>query len=183
MVLHRWHAGDEAALDVLVETIYPHCLEMIAKRVGPRLTPTFSRHDLAHEVLRNLASMRGRRIESSEHLHNLISRMIYHELADHCKTRQALKRGGGEAAVPFDESWMSPDQAQFYERIMTHQVLERYAEIDSSGAGMFVFYHLFDQGYEEVAERYGVSVSTVKRRIKAARLWLKNQVGSQVGAS
>lgn len=174
--LQRWHAGDDHALDEMVEAIYPLCLEMINRKVGRQLTPTFSRHDLAQMVLQRLPALRGRDINSGTHLHNLIARMVFGEVADHFRSRNAVKRGGGEAAVPFDESWMTPEQAYLYEKIMVHQFIDKYAEINADGAGMFVFHHVFDETYEEIAERYAVSPTTVKRYVKAARLWLLSKM-------
>ncbi len=177
--LKRWRRGDDKALEEMVEEIYPLCCDMVARRLGHRLTPTFTRGDLLHEVLSRLSGMRQRNIQNSAHLHNLIAGMMLSEISDHFRNRNAIKRGGGEVAQIFDESHMSPAKATYYEKLLVDQYINKLAEIDEPSAYMFVFRYLFGESVAEVALRYEVSESTVQRRIRDARVWLHSAINKE----
>ena len=99
-LLRAWGAGDAAAPDALVPLVYEE-LRRQARRAlrregtGHTLQPTA----LVHEAWLRLADQHDARWESRSQFLAVAAQMMRRVLVDHARTRRALKRGGGGAAV------------------------------------------------------------------------------------
>ena len=93
-------------------------------------------------------------------------------LVEAARRRLAAKRGGGEGAVPLDDSLPvhapMPD-----ERLLgVHEVLDQLEAEDEMSARIVKLRFFGGMTNEEIAALLEVSVTTVKRRWVVAKVWL-----------
>ncbi|MFK7884562.1 MAG: ECF-type sigma factor [Phycisphaerales bacterium] len=117
-------------------------------------------------------------IESRQHFFALAARVMRQVLADHAKTKNAIKRGGAGHRVTFNESEISSSDAGF-DLASFNESLERLDSLNRRHAEV-VELRLFGMlSIPEIASLTGSSERTVKRDWQAARLWLMSELGEQ----
>src|SRR5262245_45077502 len=104
-MLLAWSKGDQAALEHLVSVFYPE-LRRIARRRLARMADDGSLESaaLANEAYLKLSRARGILCENRVHFLALCAQMIRRILVDHARARSYVKRGGGGAKIPLDET-------------------------------------------------------------------------------
>jgi RNA polymerase sigma factor (TIGR02999 family) len=93
------------------------------------------------------------------------------------RARDALKRGGGQPRVTFDESLpvQAPDGS--VDLLALDGALERLAALDPAQARIVELRFFGGLTIEETAEAMGSSPATVKRHWALARAWLLKEMG------
>jgi RNA polymerase sigma factor (TIGR02999 family) len=97
-----------------------------------------------------------------------------HVLVDAARARANKKRGGGKR-VSLDEAMLVTDQANT-DVIDVDRVLTALAKIDERKAHMVELRFFGGLSIEETAEAMNVSVDTVKRDWRVAKLWLLREL-------
>jgi RNA polymerase sigma factor (sigma-70 family) len=105
-LLDRWHAGDAAAFETLVERVYAE-LRRIADGIlrGERAEHTLQPTALVHEAYLRLNGLRELKLQNRRHFYGAAAKAMRRILVDHARHRKALKRGGADVRhVPIDEA-------------------------------------------------------------------------------
>ena len=133
---------------------------------------TLSTTALVHEAWLKLSH--GSRVEWQDvsHFLALASVAMRHVLVDRAKARAALKRGGGQVRVSFDESRIGPD-TQPEALLQLVEALERLAAAEPRLARVVECRFFGGLTEEEIAEVLGVTVRTVERDWAKARMLLR----------
>jgi RNA polymerase sigma factor (TIGR02999 family) len=117
-----------------------------------------------------------------EHFLRAAALAMRHVLVSHARERLAIKRGGGEAAVPLDEA---PEVAGDDDAVLLeiNEALERLAAINPRLA--YVVECRFFAGFDdsETAIALGLTDRTVRRDWIKARAWLSRELGQQAQIS
>ena len=111
---------------------------------------------------------------SRAHFFGIAARQMRRILVDHARRKQADKRGGGVAKVPFDSQVMTSDPDEDVLRL--DQALEALGERDERQAKLVELKYFVGLSIEETARVLGVSSGTVKREWAFARAWLSREM-------
>jgi RNA polymerase sigma-70 factor, ECF subfamily len=171
-LLHAWGAGDEAALHQLVPLVESELRRlagayMARERTGHTLQPTA----LVNEAFLRLVDAQDIRWQGRAHFFGIAARLMRRVLVDHARARGFQKRGGGAQAVPL-ESAVLVSRAPDIALLDLDQALDGLAEIDDRKARVVEMRFFGGMTVEETADALGVSIDTVKRDWRLAKLWL-----------
>lgn len=160
-------------------------LRRIAARYVSRERPgqTLQATALVNEAFLQLSAERTREFKNRAHFVAIAALSMRQILVQRARARNADKRGGGAARVPFDEHLLNAPapngSADATDLEALDDALSRLAEFDPEQARIVELRYFGGLTIEETAEAVGVSPATVKRQWAMARAWLKLQMGSK----
>lgn len=172
-LLHSWSQGDPSALEKLIPLVFED-LRQIAARMfkresdGHTLQPTA----LVNEVYLRLMDQRKIHWANREQFFGVAALLMRRILVDYAKRRDAVKRGSGAVKLPLEEALGLAVSQEKVNMVDLDEALSRLAEIDPRQSQIVEMRYFTGLSHEEIAEVLGVSVTTIKREWKTARLWL-----------
>jgi RNA polymerase sigma factor (TIGR02999 family) len=181
LLLKEWSEGDQAALDRLVPLVDRE-LRRIANRYlrNERANPTLDRTTaLVNEAYAGLLRQASIPWENRVHFFGIAARLMRQILVDHARRHRALKRGAGQSPETLDESTEKPVQNGSLDAadiIDIHHALERLAELDERQARVVELRFFGGLTIDETASVLAVSLDTVKRDWRNARMWLRREL-------
>ena len=178
-VLNEWSRGDPKALDRL-EPLVSEALREMARRhmAKENLQHTLQPTALVNEVYVRLLVQRNVSFSNRSHFLGFASELMRRVLVEAARKRLAEMRGKGERPVSIETLGDLPG----YENaglLELHEALLDLEREDLRAARVTVMHFFGGLTYEEIAEALGVSVTTVKRDWKNARLWLLRELGGR----
>ncbi len=175
-LLDAWTEGDESALDRLVDVVRDE-LHEIAGRLFQSERPdhTLQPTALVHEVYLKLKGQRRVSWHSRLQFFAVAAKLMRNILVDHARRHQAAKRGGGGLRIPLEEvlgfpMFLAPEIVALDDALID---LARRSRRQCRVVEMRVIVGLT---LEEIAAVEKVSLSTVSRDWKTARLFLLRQL-------
>jgi RNA polymerase sigma factor (TIGR02999 family) len=176
--LKRLGAGEEGALDRLVPFIYDDLRALAHRhRAGRGAPETLDTTGLVHEAYLKLAAQRRAEWRDRGHFFAVASRAMRHILIDYARGRRRSKRGGGQAAVPLDETQIAVEEEAAH-LLAVDEALARLEAFDARLARIVECRFFAGLSEEETAEALGTSQRTVQREWARARAWLKDELRS-----
>ena len=180
VLLTAWSNGDQNALNQLMPLVYDE-LHRIAKRAwrgqfqgNNTLQPTA----LIHEAFLKLAGTGNAPFQNRSHFMAVASTAMRQILVNHARSHQAGKRGGGQMMVSVDDVQAAVHQ-EAAEVVALHEALERLQVIDPRKSSVVEMRYFGGLSIEETAEALGVSIITVNRDWRLARIWLLREMKSE----
>ncbi len=176
-LLGAWRAGDASALDRLLPRVYDE-LRTLARRQLRRRRPgdTLNTTALVHEAYLKLVDQTQAAWNDRAHFLAASAQAMRHILIDYARKQRAQKRGGSARPVTFHEVWMGgedvPTAVRAASLLDVHDALERLARLDARQARVVELKFFGGLTEREVGDVLGISVSTVYRDWRQARLWL-----------
>jgi len=177
-LLTRWSGGDRAALDALLPKVYQELRRVARARLANErpdhsLQPT----DLVHEAFLRLDGYGQVSWRDRAHFYAVAARVMRRVLIDRARRRGAAKRGKAAQLVTLAES---RTRARVVDVDLVHldEALGRLAEMNSRQCQVVELRYFGGLTHEEIAEVLEVSVPTVKRDWRVARLWLRRELAS-----
>ena len=175
-LLRAWSEGDEAALHELVPLVERelHRLArayMRRERKGHTLQATA----LVNEVFLRLAQAPSPRWQDRAHFIGIAARLMRRVLVDHARSRGYRKRGGDVQRVPLDGALLTTPERSL-DVLAVDRALEAFAKIDSRKSQVVELRFFGGLNVEETADVLGISVETVKRDWRVAKLWLSREL-------
>jgi RNA polymerase sigma factor (TIGR02999 family) len=170
-LLREARSGDRSAIDQLLPLVYAELHEIAQRHMArERDDHTLQPTALVHEAYVRMAHGAG--IDASGRLHflRLASQVMRRVLVDHARARQAAKRGG-PLLVTLDEASAGAD-APMLDLLVLDDALTRLAAAEPRWAEVVELRFFAGLEVAEVAEALGISVATVKRDWRFARVWL-----------
>jgi RNA polymerase sigma factor (TIGR02999 family) len=175
-LLAAWGKGDDPALERLVPLV-DRDLRQLARRHLRREPPgiTFQTTALINEAYLRLVDGGRVRLRDRAHFFAVAARVMRHILVDRARARRNLKRGGGLRQVEFNEAFVSsPERGR--DLVALDDALDALAALDPR-RGRVVELRIFGGlTVEETARVIGVSVQTIMRDWKLARVWLRREL-------
>ncbi|MEM6646877.1 MAG: sigma-70 family RNA polymerase sigma factor [Bacteroidota bacterium] len=164
--------GNRAAVDALLPQVY-EALQHLAHRQlqGERAGHTLNTTGLVHEAYLKLIGIEQISWQNRAHFFSMAAISMRRILVNHAHKRRALKRGGGQVAVTFQDDHVV-GQLRDDELIALDEALERLAAWNERQSKVVTYRFFGGLTHEEVAEVLGVSVPTVRRDWRMARAWL-----------
>jgi RNA polymerase sigma-70 factor, ECF subfamily len=178
-LLRAWNDGDESALNQLVPLIEQelHRLArayMHRERQGHTLQATA----LVNEVFLRLANGSTPEWRDRAHFVGIAARLMRRVLIDHARARGYRKRGGGVQPVPLDEAMAATPEPEL-DVLAVDRALEAFAKIDARKSHVVELRFFGGLSAEETADVLGISIETVKRDWRFAKLWLARELAGQ----
>ncbi len=175
-LLRASSAGDAAALDRLVEVVYPE-LRAIARRYFSRERPdhTLQCTALVNEAWLRLVQLSGKKWENRAHFFGVTARMMRAILVDHARARKTAKRGSGGVTVTLAEG-QAATPAPEVDVLDLHAALEELEQFDAKQSRIVELRYFGGLTVEETAEVMGISPSTVKREWVLAKTWIRRRM-------
>lgn len=176
-LLHDWSQGDPSALEKLIPLVFED-LRQIAARMfrresdGHTLQPTA----LVNEVYLRLVDQRKIHWANREQFFGVAALLMRRILVDYAKRRDAAKRGSGAVKLPLDEALGLVAFQENVDMVDLDEALSRLAELDPRQSRIVEMHYLMGLSHEEIAEVLGLSVTTIKREWKTAKLWLHREL-------
>jgi RNA polymerase sigma-70 factor (ECF subfamily) len=176
-LVDRATRGDKPALEALMPMVYAELRRLAAhylkgERPGQTLQPTA----LVHEAYLKLLKDRPERWQNRAHFCAIAAHAMRQILIERARARDALKRGGGQPRVTFDEGLPVTQPEQSVDVIALDSALDRLAALDASQARIVELRYFGGLSIEETAEAMGISPATVKRHWAVARAWLAKEL-------
>ena len=180
-MLAELRSGNKEALAKLIPLVYDelHRLAehyMRNERVGHTLQPTA----LINEAYLRLASAEKANWQHRAHFVAVAAGTMRRVLIDHARKQKAAKRGGKQAALPFEDSpeFLSAvlREERSEELIALDEALTRLQELDPRQSQVVELRFFGGLTVEETAEVLGISPKTVKRDWAVARAWLHGEM-------
>ncbi len=177
-LLQEWSQGDASALSRLMPLVFAD-LRRIAlhflrnEKQGHTLQPTA----LVNEFYLRLIGQRDVQWQNREQFFGIAAMLMRRILVDYAKGKQAAKRGGKVVKVPLDELVDLPATRDL-DLVALDDALSRLSELDPRQSRIVELRFFMGLSHEEIARVLEISVTTVKREWKLARLWLFRELGN-----
>lgn len=179
-LLADWSDGDPEALGRLMPLVFDELRQLARSHFrreseGHTLQPTA----LVNEVYVRLVGQRQVQWDNRSQFFAFAAMLMRRILVDHAKARRAAKRGGGVQKLPLEEALVVPAGAGAgadVDVVALDEALTALAQLDPRQARIVELRFFFGLTQEEVAEVLELSLTTVKREWRTARLWLYQQM-------
>ena len=167
---------DVRTTDEWLPKVYDELRRLAASRLvresgGHTLQPTA----LVHEAWLRLAGTGLGSWENRRHFFAAAAEAMRRILVDRARRRNRLRHGGGLDRVDLQDYEIAsplPD-----DRLLAlHEALDRLAQFDTRAADVVRLKFFLGMTAEEIARETGVSVPTIERTWRVARLWLDREV-------
>jgi RNA polymerase sigma factor (TIGR02999 family) len=177
-LLKRWRGGDREALNALIPEVYQELrraarARLARERAGHSLQPT----DLVHEVFVRLDGYARISWRDRAHFYAVAARVMRRVLIDRARRRDAARRGGGEETVALIESGAT-GKGRDVDLVALDEALERLAQQDPRQCDIVEMKYFGGLSQEEIAGVLEISVPTVKRDWRVAKLWLRRELSA-----
>jgi RNA polymerase sigma-70 factor, ECF subfamily len=171
-LLQAWGQGDQEALQKLVPLVYEQ-LHAVAGRcmAGERPGHTYQTTALIHETYLRLVNIREVKWQNRAHFFAICAQLMRRILVDFARSRGSKKRGGAVSHVAFDEAAIvsaCPDE----NLLALDEALNRLARVDARMSRVVELRFFGGLDVKETAEAMKISVDTVMRDWKLAKVWL-----------
>ena len=171
-LLLSWGGGDRGALDRLVPLVYTELRRVAHHRMqAERRDQALQTTALVHEAYLRLIDVTRVQWKDRAHFFAVSAQMMRRVLIDAARERDALKRGGGAVRVAFDEA-RAGTPGLSVDLLALDEALEALATFDPRKARVVELRYFGGLTVDETAAVVGVSVETVMRDWRMARLWL-----------
>jgi RNA polymerase sigma-70 factor (ECF subfamily) len=181
VLLRQVKEGDKSALDSLVPLAYAELRRLAdsylrRERSDHTLQPTA----LIHEAYLRLVDQDQPDYRSRSHFFGVAAQLMRQILVDHARTRNAGKRGGGEAKVPLDSAAEASVIESSHNRpesfLDLDHALHKLEERDPRKARVIEMRFFGGLTAEESAEILEVSVETIRRDLRLGQAWLQREL-------
>ncbi len=178
-LLESWQEGDSEAFRDLMPLIYQELRTLAARHLRrERQDHTLQPTALVNEAYMRLAGQNRAKVGGRVHFLSVAAQAMRRVLVDHARRHQAGKRIGKDARVTLITAHGlggGPDT----DVLAIHQALELLKEVNERQAKLVELRHFGGLTNPEAAEVLGVSLGTVERDWKLARLWLFRKLRQQ----
>lgn len=165
----------ETATDQLLNRVY-HELHATAERMlssgsAPTLQPTV----LINEAWMRLVRDEDRDYAGERHFQLVASSAMRQVLIDYYRARRTRKRGGAQERIPLDEV-IELHEESGVDLLELGVALERLSRVNPELGRVIDLYFFGGLTLEGAGEVLSLSRQQVERRLKAAKLWLKEEL-------
>jgi RNA polymerase sigma factor (TIGR02999 family) len=174
-LLLAWGQGDEAALDQLMPLVFDGLRRIAARHMrSERQDHTLQTTALVNEAYLRLVDQKRAEWRNRAQFFAVAARLMRRILVDHARRPSAKRRGATLIALE-DRDVPAPEKSA--DVIALDEALTRLAAFDPRKSRVVELRIFGGMTIEETAEALGVSIGTVKNDYRAARAWLRREMG------
>ncbi len=176
-LLHRLHEGDDGALERLMPLLYDELHALAHRQLrDERSGHTLNTTALVNEAYLKLVQQHDLKADDRTQFLAIAVTTMRRLLVDYARTRNRLKRGGGERPISLDDVLPFLSEHEAEEMLALDEALSRLEAVNPRGSQVVQYRFFGGLSLEETAEELSVSVKTVQRAWTAARAWLRKEV-------
>jgi RNA polymerase sigma factor (TIGR02999 family) len=171
-LLLAWGGGDKQAFDLLVPLVHDE-LRRLARGYMARERPdhTLQASALVNEAYVRLIELKRMQWQDRAHFFAMSARVMRRILVDFARAKRNEKRGGGAPRVTLDEALLvTPEKGQ--DLVALDIALSALEAVHPRKSQVVELRFFGGLSLEETAEALEVSIDTVKRDWRFAKLWL-----------
>jgi RNA polymerase sigma factor (TIGR02999 family) len=175
-LLKAWTSGDEQALEKLTPLVYRQ-LHRVAQRcmAGERSGHTLQTTALVNEVYLRLVDCRRVNWQDRAHFFAVSAQLMRRILIDFARSRSYQKRGGGAPCISLDEAPSICNEPDI-NLVALDDALKALGAVDERKSKVVELKFFGGLSVEETAEVLRVSVETVVRDWRLAKVWLHREL-------
>lgn len=175
-LLLAWGRGERAAFDQLVPLVYDE-LRRLARGHMARERPdhTLQASGLVHEAYVRLIELKQMRWQNRAHFFAMAARVMRRILVDNARARRNEKRGGGVPKVTLEEALVVAS-GPGADLVALDEALTALEALHPRKSQVVELRYFAGLSLEETAEALRVSIDTVKRDWRFAKLWLFSEL-------
>jgi RNA polymerase sigma factor (TIGR02999 family) len=178
-LLLAWGEGDEAALEQLMPLVHGELRRLARRHMGhERPGHTLQATALVNEAYLRLIDVRKIQWQNRAHFFSMSARLMRRILVDLARSKHYQKRGGGAQKVTFDEA-LAVSSERGEDLVALDDALVALAAVDPRKSQVVEMRFFGGLSVEESAEALHVSVDTVMRDWKLAKVWLLRELKGQ----
>jgi RNA polymerase sigma-70 factor (ECF subfamily) len=174
LLLAKWKAGDQNALDDLIPLVYNELHAMAHHYLrAERPDHTLQTTALIHEAYLRLAEQGPFPTENRNHFVAIAATLMRQVLVDYARRYRANKRGA-DCTIKLESNFelASPKEEKDVDVLLLDDALNRLAERDPQQSRIVELRFFAGMTVEETAAVMDISPATVKRDWSMARAWL-----------
>jgi RNA polymerase sigma-70 factor (ECF subfamily) len=178
-LLKAWTAGDEQALEKLTPLVYKE-LHRVARRcmAGQRPGHPLQTTELVNEAYLRLVNCGQMNWQHRAHFFAMSAQLMRRILIDIARSRGYQKRGAGVLPISLDEAPSVCDQ-QDRNLVALDDALKELAAVDQRKSQVVELRYFGGLSIKETAEVLSVSVETVVRDWRLAKIWLLRELSEK----
>jgi RNA polymerase sigma factor (TIGR02999 family) len=176
-ILSQIEQGDPSAAEQLLPFVYDELRRLASARLAQEKPgQTLQATALVHEAYLRLVDVdTAQHWDSRRHFFSAAAEAMRRILVEKARRKGRLKRGGNLDRVPLDQVEIEVETSQL-DLLALDEALAKLASESPERAEIVRLRFFAGLSHEEVAELLGVSVVTVKRHWRYARVWLLRQM-------
>lgn len=183
LLLDQARDGDASATEQVWNELYAE-IHKIARGFSAREgnTPTLQPSMLVNEAFIKLFGGAPVDWTNRQHFINTAARAMGNFLIDRARARDSAKRGGGRKAIPLTIAAGELADYQTAHSMHAVQAIDALAaleEVASDAAEVARFRFVLGFSVKETAEITGIAPSTVKKKWKFAKAWMRKHLAEQ----
>lgn len=173
--------GDKASFELLYRATYDSIRKMAEIQLSkesqnPSLNPTL----LVNEAFLKLVDQNQVDWQNRSHFFALATQMMKRFVIDHVRSKKALKRGGDQDNLSFEEEFHSPCVLPLNDTLLDlDKALEKLKKLDPRKAQVIEMRIFAGLTIEEIAKLLETSTPTIKRDWAFARAFLERAMSEE----
>jgi RNA polymerase sigma factor (TIGR02999 family) len=175
-LLVAWGGGDPSALERLLPIVHDELRRLARRQMhGERSGHTLQTTALVNEAYLRLVELGRMRWQDRTHFFSMSARVMRRVLVDHARARRSQKRGGDVPHVPVEDTLVAAPVAG-PDLIALDEALDALAKVDPRKSRVIELRFFGGLDVAETAEALDVSVETVARDWRMAKVWLLREL-------
>lgn len=178
--LRRAASGDAQAAEAVFTVLYDELRTMANRAMqGEPNDHTLQPTALVHEAFMRLIQGEGlEQVANRFAFFAIASRTMRNVLVDHARKRNAIKRQPRMPRVPLDDVIAAFEQLEQIELLALDEALEELQRRDDRLHQIVMLSFFGGLSHREIADHFGLSLSTIEKDWRYARCWLLNRLDS-----
>jgi RNA polymerase sigma factor (TIGR02999 family) len=177
-ILQNIEDGDRKAADELLPLVYEELRNLAAAKMNSqRADHTLQPTALVHEAWLRLAGAEAG-FKGRTHFFAAAAEAMRHILVDHARRKSALRHGGGQQRVEFDEAGISAPSNDD-QILAVNDALEKLAAENQLGAELVKLRYFGGMTLAEAAQALSISDRTADNYWAYSKVWLLREMQAQ----
>jgi RNA polymerase sigma-70 factor (ECF subfamily) len=183
VLLRQWQGGDGVALDQLMPFVQAELRHLARLHLrGEARDRTLQPTALVNELYLRLVQLHTIEWHDRAHFFAMASRLMRRVLVDAARRRRAEKRGRSCVRVTFDEALVPDRQREAGPDVLAlDEALTELSAFDERKGRVVELRFFGGLSVEEAAAALDVSVETIARDWRFAKLWLRRAITKSLG--
>jgi RNA polymerase sigma-70 factor, ECF subfamily len=178
-LLLAWGRGEPSAFDQLVPLVHDELRRLARQYMArERRDHTLQASALVNEAYLRLIDLKQMQWQNRAHFFAMSARVMRRILVDFARARRNEKRGGSAPRVTLDEALLPPNETS-QDLLALNDALHALAVVHPRKSEVVELRYFGGLSLEETAEALHVSIDTVKRDWRFAKMWLLRELGGR----